>query len=124
MANILIIDDEPELRDMMGRFISSLGHNVVEASGGDEGGRILSSEGEFDLVITDIVMAEGDGLEVISTIRKSGYHLPVIAVSGGGRVPGDVYLKLAEHLGADRALDKPFSLTRLQTMIDELVVTG
>jgi len=124
MANILIIDDEHELRDMMGRFISSLGHKVVAASGGDEGSRILSTPDKVDLVITDIVMADGDGLEVISTIRKSGVSLPVIAVSGGCRLPGDVYLKLAEHLGADRVLDKPFSLASLQATINELIATG
>jgi len=120
MAFILVIDDDEDIRSMMNRLLTRGGHEVRLAGGGREGYAMLE-ETKVDLVITDIVMAEGEGLETIAAIRKDDESVPIIAVSGGGRVPRDVYLGLAGHMGANRTLAKPFSPKDLLALVDEVL---
>jgi len=109
MSNILVIDDETGLRNVLGDILTAEGHRVVLASGGDEGFKLFANE-SFDLIVTDIVMGNGEGLETITKIRKDDKVIPIIAISGGGRVPGNVYLGLASRLGADWTFCKPFDV--------------
>lgn len=120
MAFILVIDDDEDIRSMLERLLMRGGHQVQLAGGGREGHAIFD-DSRFDLVITDIVMADGEGLETIAAIRKENQSIPIIAVSGGGRVPRDVYLGLAGHMGANRTLAKPFDPRDLMAMVDEML---
>ncbi len=123
MANILVIDDDDDIRSMMERLLTRDGHKVVLASGGREGHQMLGDL-SVDLIITDIVMADGEGLETIAAIRKDKIGLPIIAVSGGGRVAHDVYLGLADHMGANRTLAKPFRPKELLALVDEVLAAA
>lgn len=77
----------------------------------------------MDLVVTDMVMPEMDGVELILILRKTHPRLPVIAMSGGGRLGPDDYLKIARAGGAARILAKPFEIDQLLWMVRELIST-
>ena len=116
MARILLIDDEEVVRVGMRRALTAFGHEVLEAAGGREGLRILTEQG-VDLVLTDINMPDTDGIETIIAIRERGLDLPVIAMSGGGRMPKEVLLDSAHVLGALVCLAKPFDVRDLQAAL-------
>jgi two-component system, chemotaxis family, chemotaxis protein CheY len=119
MAHILLIDDEITLRDMMRRLLVNDGHSVVEAENGKTALAHLARE-SFDIVITDILMPEMDGVEVIQAVRRLAPQVRIIAMSGGGRNSAEFYLALAAKVGAHRALGKPFSPEEVLTMVREL----
>lgn len=106
MAKILVIDDEPALRTML-RDALEPEHTIVEAGNGIEGVKAFTAE-PFDLVITDIIMPDQEGIETIVEIRKLQPTQKIIAMSGGGRTRTIEFLKIAEKLGADKILKKPF----------------
>jgi DNA-binding response OmpR family regulator len=108
MAKILIIEDEAPMRKLVGEFLRLAGYETVTASNGVEGME-LAKEIQFDLVITDIIMPEKEGIEVIMDLRRQQPGLRIIAMSGGGRLSADDCLKLARKLGAKATLAKPFS---------------
>ena len=95
---------------MVSLFINELltdaGHQVVEMSSGLGCEAYLESQ-LIDCVITDIVMPDKDGIEVLLSVKKTFPHIPVIALSGGGRISGREYLVMADALGADAVVDKP-----------------
>jgi DNA-binding response OmpR family regulator len=121
---ILLIEDDNEVRTMLRLTLTHFGHIVIEARNGKEGLELFE-HAKADLVITDIVMPEKEGLEVLVELRKKQV-LPVkiIAISGGGRQKAADYLRLAELMGAARVLAKPFSNEVLIAMIDELLPNG
>lgn len=96
------------------------GHEVIDAPNGKLGFKLFK-ENSLDLVITDIVMPEMDGLETITEIRKIDRNIKIIAISGGGIVKGFDYLLVAERLGADRTLKKPFDWSELLCVVKELI---
>src|SRR5579871_1908541 len=106
MAKILIIDDEPTLRTML-RDALEPPHSIVEAGNGIEGMKAFAAEA-FDLVITDIIMPDQEGIETIVEMRRTKPEQKIIAMSGGGRTRTVEFLKIAEKLGANRVLKKPF----------------
>ncbi len=75
----------------------------------------------FDLILTDIVMPEREGLELIRDIRRLNLRIPIIAISGGGRNRPDDYLKLARALGADATIAKPFTSAQLSQEIEKVL---
>jgi DNA-binding response OmpR family regulator len=105
MGKILVIEDDDIMREMLVEMLSRDGHDTMSAENGDVGLSYINRE-PFDLVITDIVMPEKEGLEIIITIRKSR-NMPIIAVSGGGKNLPMNYLKAAEKFGADFSFTKP-----------------
>jgi CheY-like chemotaxis protein len=115
MASILVIEDEPSLRQVFVRMLSGDGHAVNEACDGREALRFLKSQ-RPDLILTDIVMPNGDGIEVIAANRQLPHPAKLIAMSGAGGLGPD-YLKVALELGADYALKKPFRTTELRAAI-------
>ncbi len=118
MARILIIDDEDELRSMLRRMLEQVGHEVTEAVNGTEG--IQSYEQDRpDLIITDIIMPEKEGVETIIALRRADPDLPIIAISGGGRLEATDFLTMARKLGARRTLSKPFRRDQLLEAVDE-----
>jgi DNA-binding response OmpR family regulator len=108
MSRILLVDDDDLFRKMLRKTLEKMGHIIFEAGDGDEALRMCRLKNP-DLVLTDLVMPEKEGLETIVEMKKEFPGLPVIAMSGGGRNRPDIYLAMASRLGADCVLGKPFS---------------
>jgi len=106
MARILVIDDEALLRRTLRTMLERAGHSVAEAEDGREGLKLFLAE-PFDLVLTDIVMPNSEGVETIGDMRRRDASVPIIAISGGGSAGGELFLRLATQLGATRTLAKP-----------------
>lgn len=115
MSSILVIEDELSLRQVFVRMLSGDGHTVIEACDGQEGLRILKSQ-QPDIVLTDIVMPNADGIEIIAANRRLPHPAKLIAMSGAIGLGPD-YLKTATELGADYALKKPFRQPELRAAI-------
>jgi CheY-like chemotaxis protein len=118
MATILLIDDEELVRQTLGHTLTDGGHTVVFAGDGAEGLRRMAAVSP-DLVITDIVMPDQEGLETIMALRKIAATLPIIAISGGGRGGKLDFLGAASALGATRVLRKPFGMAALLDAVNE-----
>ena len=119
MARILLIDDEALVRETLRITLVKAGHAVTTARNGAEGLEIFASE-PADLVVTDILMPEKEGIETILSLRKVDPAVGIIAISGGDRSGYDV-LDIARRLGADRILWKPFAREELLAAVDELL---
>ncbi len=120
VPHILIIDDEIQIREMLSQMLTREGYQVSNASNGKEGMKICR-ELPVDLIITDIIMPEKDGIEMILELRKDFQELKVIAISGGGRLGPDGYLEMAKKLGAHRTFFKPFNRKEMLEAIKELL---
>jgi DNA-binding NtrC family response regulator len=107
-CSILIVDDEPGIRELLSMILESAGHSVVVAVDGIEAPKVLASR-EVEVVITDLLMPERDGLEFITEIRAKYPKVKIIAMSGGGHIARDSYLRIARNFGAHYILEKPFS---------------
>ena len=116
MSSILVVEDADYLLDVIGATLELAGHDVSLAGSGKEAVR-LCQERAIDLVITDLVMPDMGGLELIHSLRQSHPNLPVIAISGAsnGR------LKVATELGAVGTLEKPFTASDLLAMVDKIL---
>jgi CheY-like chemotaxis protein len=120
MAQILIIDDDETICSVFKRFLSGKGHEVECASNGREGLRMVES-GMPDLVITDIMMPETDGLEVVMSIRGRDADIPIIAISGGMHAMPMDFLPMAKKFGARKVLYKPVELDDLLLAVEEVL---
>jgi CheY-like chemotaxis protein len=120
MSVILLIEDDNEMRDMLKTALIRKDHVVIEAENGKEA-LIHFKPGVTDLVITDLIMPDEDGLKVIMKIRKLKPAIKVIAISGGGKAGPGSYLNLAKVLGADAIYSKPFSINDIILKIEELM---
>ena len=118
--NILIIDDDHQFRTMLRQMIEKDGYEVIEASDGKEGIK-LYRKNPTDLIITDLIMPEKDGIETIQELKKDFPDIKIIAISGGGRLGPRDYLHLAKMFGAQRTLTKPIDLPELLKSIKELL---
>lgn len=106
--SILLIDDDDPFRAMLNEALTGEGYQVFEASNGLQALTLYASR-PTDLVITDLVMPEKEGLETIAEIRRLDPEVKIIAISGGGRTSAKHnFLKLARAFGAQRTLAKPF----------------
>ena len=92
MALILIIDDDDQIRRVLRKTLERDGYDVADAPNGKEGIR-LYRENPADLVITDIIMPEKEGIETIRELRRDFPEVKIIAISGGGRIGPDSYFK-------------------------------
>src|SRR5689334_4388788 len=108
MSRILLVDDDAPLRYILRVTLAKMGHHVVEARNGKEALQLCQAEPP-DIVLTDIVMPEKEGIETIGALRRFHPEVKIIAMSGGGRVSSSDYLKIARHMGATITLAKPFS---------------
>ncbi len=106
MAKILVLDDEPSILVMLKKMLERDGHEVETASNGKDGIELFEKR-KPDLLITDIIMPEKEGLETIFLLRKKHPELKIIAISGGGRIGPDEYLPVAKLLGASAVFQKP-----------------
>jgi DNA-binding response OmpR family regulator len=120
MRKILIIDDEPYILLMLKKMLEKAGYEVDLASSGQEGMELFEKD-KVDLVITDIIMPDKEGLEIILEMKKIRPDLKIIAISGGGRISPESYLECASHFGASRIFQKPFKQKELVAAVNELV---
>lgn len=111
-----MVDDESELRDVIVRVLTEAGHTVASAEDGRQATKLVAAQ-PFDLVLTDVIMPERDGMQVITDLRRKHPAVRVIAMSGGGHLPRDQYLKIAKGLGAHAVLEKPFSVQELLEVV-------
>lgn len=114
MAAVLLIEDDNSLRQGLRDGLVAAGHAVAEAGNGDAGLKLFDTAMP-SVVITDIVMDDGEGIGTITDIRNRSASVPVIAISGN-----PVYLEYSFKLGANKTLEKPFRMDDLLGAIDEL----
>ena len=119
MALILVIDDEDLLRRVLVDALKSAGHQIIEASSGKDAVTLIRTHAP-DLVLTDIVMPDRDGLELLTALRKEQPNVPVIAMSGKV-VQSGLYLNVAGKLGARAVLAKPFRLDELFETVNRVL---
>jgi len=117
MADILIIDDDRQMRRLLTRILTGAGHTVREAENGRDGIAEFQRR-RAALVISDIVMPDVEGIETILTLRGEEPEVPIIAISGGS---DPVYLRAAGRLGAAATLEKPFSRDQLLALVEGLI---
>ncbi len=121
MARILIIDDDDEICILVKKVLLLDGHEVDTAEDGSVGLRLARLH-KYDLVITDIVMPEQDGLGVIMELKQKSPHIRIIAISGGGgtfNIPE--ITRIVKMLKVDRAFSKPLDYIELQAAVKELL---
>ena len=119
MSRILIIDDEPDFRQMVRSFLEAEGHEVLDAESGEAGLQLFRSHPP-DLIVTDIYMPGIGGLETIVKIREERPDVKIIAVSGKDGIAAATLLPDGEK-GADRGLAKPFRRRDLIETIEDLL---
>ena len=123
MRKILIIDDEPHILLMLKKMLEKSGFEVDLAANGNEG-ISLFKKSKAELVITDIIMPEKEGLETIREMRRIKPDLKIIAMSGGGKVSAENYLEIAKIFGASKVISKPFTKQEMISAVNELMKGG
>ena len=118
IAEILIIDDDEVTREIMTAALEAAGHHVREAQNGADG-IALARKYDPDVVVTDLMMPEKEGVEVIMELRQRDPDIAILAVSGMAR--NDLYLHVARELGADAVLEKPFRFGSLVGAVSALL---
>lgn len=121
MARILVIDDDEQVLDMLYESLTREGYDVLRASNGEQGLR-LYREGHVDLIITDLIMPEKEGIETITELRQDFPDVKIIAISGGGRTGTKDYLHMAKIFGVQRTFTKPVAREQLLDSIRELII--
>jgi DNA-binding NtrC family response regulator len=120
MARILVIDDDPDVRQLLKTALELDKHEVTEAENGKEGLRRWR-ENRPDLVITDIVMPEKDGYETLFELLSIEPNVKVIAMTGGGWRDTLDRLWDAQLHGASRTIPKPFTLSEMRRIVGEVL---
>lgn len=120
--SIIVADDVQEIQDLVAHWLTVRGHTVACASTGEEALKLVRKK-RFDLIITDVLMPDGDGLDMISHLKERGESVPILAISGGGKyMAATDCIKLARGMGAHAALLKPFDERQLLDGIDRALV--
>jgi CheY-like chemotaxis protein len=119
----LVIDDDDLVRNTLVRMLERSGFEVVAAKNGREGLARFHNEPP-DLIVTDVIMPDLDGVETIMAVRQESPGIPIIAVSGGGKAHAMQFLDAAQKLGADLVLPKPFRQDDLASTIARLLERG
>jgi DNA-binding NtrC family response regulator len=120
MAKILVIDDDPYCVSLLKIAFEQSGHTAFTATNGKIGLQAACAE-PFDLIITDILMPEKDGLELIIELKKHKPDVKVIAISGGGVLHTGDCLKMAKLFGAQHVMGKPLDINKLVQLANELI---
>lgn len=120
MAKILVLDDNPDLVKVMAAVLNHAGHVTLTAVNGREALRVIG-DSQIDVVLTDLIMPEMDGIEVIMALRQRFPTLKIIAMSGGGRLSATDLLSVASRLGASHTLSKPVSSPELLAAIQTVL---
>lgn len=116
MSRILLVEDDAVVRATARTVLNRMKHEVIEAADGAAAIRLIEAE-RFDLVITDVIMPEVEGLEVVRAVRARWPECPIVAMSGGGRIAKGEILDWAAKFGARHVLAKPFSADELRRVV-------
>lgn len=117
---ILIVDDDPQIRKLLGAILKRDGYGIITAPDGRQALRELDNQA-VDLVITDLIMPGKEGIETIMEMRKKIPGMPIIAISGGGKLNPQTYLEIARSLGAVRTMSKPIDPASLTATVKDLL---
>ncbi len=109
---ILIIDDEPQIREILRIWFEQEGFTVLDAENGREGVK-MQRRNPAQLLICDLIMPDQEGIETITSFKKEFPGVGIIAISGGGKIGPDSYLEIAVQLGAWKAFKKPLDIPLL-----------
>lgn len=120
MKRILVIDDDPIMRETIKDILQYEDYYVVDAADGREGMALLQKE-TFDMIVTDVLMPEKDGIEVIMEAKKRQPKIQIVAISGGGYISAENYLKMAGDLGASATVVKPFDIDLFIDKVNSLL---
>lgn len=120
MTSILLVEDNSDLRAMLKSSLEKRRYMVIEASDGREALKKFKPL-LVDMVITDLLMPEQDGIGLIMELKKIKPEIRVIAISGGGKAGPANYLSIAETLGADAVFAKPFNLNQFLDKVAEIL---
>ncbi len=120
MPRILLVDDDCQVRTMLKLTLERAGHEVTEAEDGNQAVQKYDPA-SIDLVITDIVMPEKEGIETIMELRSLDAQVKIIAISGGGRINPDDYLNWARRFGVRHTFTKPVDRDQLLNSINDLL---
>ncbi|TLS67974.1 response regulator [Mariprofundus erugo] len=118
MAKVLLVDDDDLLRCILTEVMISQGYEVIEAADGRPVADMIIRE-EPDILITDLIMPEQEGLKTIQQARALRPQLPIIAISGGGRTVSTDFLQVALIMGVNATLTKPFDHNQLVALVDQ-----
>jgi len=116
LKQILIVDDEEQIRTMLAQMLEQEGYKVHTAENGEEGLALVGRHA-FDLVITDMIMPVKDGLKFIMELVRDYPDLKILAISGGGAIKAERYLTMAGYLGDIATLEKPFKRDMLLELV-------
>lgn len=116
----IVVEDDPFWMEEISAAMSAHGVEVLQATTAAEGVRLVSRE-PGSAMILDIILPDQDGLEVLRDVRAVRPDVRVLAISGGGRLGADFYLKLAQAFGADAIIEKPFTAAALVAAWDKVV---
>ncbi|MCQ2108169.1 MAG: response regulator [Fibrobacter sp.] len=120
MSTILVIDDDEQFNLMLKSALEIKGYNVETASNGRDA-KALYQNKQYDVIITDIIMPDVDGYEVILDLRRLNMSDRTIAVSGGGRTAAEDYLVTAQHFDVAATFNKPVDLQALRSKVEEII---
>ena len=116
MPKVLVVDDDAGSREIIRMALECEQYEVDEAENG-RAGLELAAHSEFDILVTDIVMPEVDGIQFMYELHKTRPGLPVVAISGGALLSARNYLRIASQTGASAVLAKPFTLSQLYSAV-------
>jgi CheY-like chemotaxis protein len=116
----VVIDDDPVLRQVITLALQKAGHSVLRCENGRKATDFLAHD-HADLVITDVIMPEMDGVETLRALRREHPDLPIVVMSGGGSFDPRDYLGIAQAFGATAVLPKPFSPGELVALVAQLL---
>jgi len=119
-SRILVIDDEPQIRALLRQMFEREGYAVLDASNGSEGIKQYSNE-SIDLIVTDLIMPEKEGIEMIFELKRDYPEVNIIAMSGGGRMAPEGYLEVAKKAGAICTFNKPIDREALLKAVAEIL---
>lgn len=120
VARILVVDDDPLIREMLATTLRDAGYETAGVASGHEAVERFETTPP-DLVITDILMPDGDGMQAIAKLRRRAPGLKVLAISGGSDMESARYLRAAESFGATRTLVRPFDNRQLLDAVRRIV---
>jgi len=120
MKHILVVDDDESIRNLLKVILEREGYEVSAAADGKEAIRLFRRN-PSDLIITDIIMPEQEGLKTIFELRREHPDVRIIAISGGGQYGLGDYLDAAAAFGADKTFAKPFDRTELVKTVRHLL---
>ena len=120
MKKILVVDDDDLIRELIYEILEPSGYQIFLADNGNKALEILDRE-PIDLIITDIIMPDKEGIETIIEIKKKLPQAKIIAMSGGGQLDANSYLSIAKKLGVKATITKPFDPVQLLQTIEKIL---